>query len=220
MVGLKICGVTRAEDLRRCIELGVDAIGLNLWPGSRRHLSLDAAEAMLRAADVRTGSDESPTRVGVFVDAALAEVEAAVKRLGLALIQPHGDAPVEPYAALAAGLGVGWIWVIRGTPALSTLRVPSPAPSWILLDAAVPGYGGVGVRTDWAWAREAVQHLAAIPVWLAGGVTPENAAAAIAEVRPAGLDVASGSERAGATRGEKDPAKIAALVDICRAAGL
>ncbi|MCA9700223.1 MAG: hypothetical protein KC431_22045, partial [Myxococcales bacterium] len=116
MVGLKICGVTRAEDLRRCIELGVDAIGLNLWPGSRRHLSLDAAETMLRSADVQIDSDESPTRVGVFVDAALAEVEAAVERLGLALIQPHGDAPVEPYAALAAGLGVGWIWVIRGTP--------------------------------------------------------------------------------------------------------
>lgn len=210
-VALKICGVTRAEDLERCAALGVDAIGLNLWPRSRRALDLAAAAAL-----VDRWPAGGPEKIGVFVDPDEDELLAAHRRLGLDLVQPHGDAPIERYAAL----GLPYVWVIRGAPALDTLAIPTPAPARILLDAAVPGYGGVGVRTDWAWAREAVQHLAPIPVWLAGGLTPENAAAAIAEVRPAGLDVASGSERAGAQRGEKDPEKIAALVDICRAAGL
>ncbi|MEZ4454544.1 MAG: hypothetical protein R3B09_34145 [Nannocystaceae bacterium] len=143
------------------------------------------------------------------------EVDALLEahaRLGLDLVQLHGDAPIARYAAL----GIPYVWVIRGTPDLDALPLVDPAPTRILLDAAVPGFGGVGVRTDWAWARAAVRRLAPAPVWLAGGITPENAAAAIAEVDPAGLDVASGSERAGATRGEKDREKIAALIAACR----
>lgn len=82
----------------------------------------------------------------------------------------------------------------------------------------MPGYGGAGQTTDWSWARAAVQRLSpAAPVWLAGGITPDNAAAAISAVAPAGLDVASGAEAADARRGEKDRARIAALLAACRA---
>ncbi len=222
--GLKICGLTRVEDLHTCMRTGVDAVGINLWPGSKRYCAVEDARAMFAAADLDESGSKSgsgvrgrPARVGVFVDAPLAEVEIAVRALDLALIQPHGDAPVAPYAALAGRLGVGWVWVVRGTPDLATLELPSPAPAWVLLDAAVPGFGGAGRRTDWTWAARAVRALAPAQVWLAGGIHPDNAAEALGQVLPAGLDVASGAEIPGAARGEKQASAIASLVETCHA---
>lgn len=212
-VGLKICGVTHPDDVDACLAHGVDAIGLNLWPGSKRALTLEAAEAIARRAhDGSSGAEDCrPLLVGVVVDARDDEVRLAFERLQLDLVQPHGDAPVEHVAAL----GLPYVWVVRGTPPLASLRVPDPAPAWILLDAHVPGYGGQGTTTDWSWATDAVRALAPIPVWLAGGITPDNAAQAIRRVAPAGLDVASGAERPGDPR-RKDPAAIAALASICK----
>jgi len=204
---LKVCGVTRGEDVDLCAELGVDAIGLNLWSGSRRYLSIEDARSLTCA-----WPSSGPEKIGVFVDADVDEVRRAFERLDLDMIQPHGERPICDYA----GLGIPYVWVIRGTPELDSLVLPSPAPARILLDAAVAGFGGAGVTTDWAWARRALTILAPHEVWLAGGLTPDNAAQALTTVRPAGLDVASGSEREGARRGEKDRDKIAALVDICR----
>lgn len=206
-VKLKVCGVTRPEDLAACVELGVDAVGINLWAGSRRGLTLTEAVALVQA--VRP--PPALARIGVFVDPSGDEVRRAVEALALDLVQIVGAR--EP-----AGPGLPRVWVIRGTPPLAELRPPAPPPARVLLDAAVPGFGGAGQTTDWTWARAAVQHLAPLEVWLAGGITPGNAAAAIAQVRPAGLDVASGSELPGARRGEKDRAAIAALVAACRAA--
>lgn len=208
---LKVCGVTRAEDVDLCAALGVDAVGLNLWSGSRRYLSPADAEALVRGWPA-----DGPEKIGVFVDLPPAEVRSLAGRLELDMIQPHGERPIADYA----GLGIPYIWVIRGTPALEELRVPDPPPARILLDAAVAGFGGAGVKTDWVWARAARERLAPHEVWLAGGITTANAAAALAAVGPAGLDVASGSEREGARRGEKDRDKIAALVDICHRVGL
>lgn len=203
---LKICGVTRPEDLECCARLGVDSVGLNLWSGSRRGLTLARAEALVRAAPA-----PGLERVGVFVDPAPGEVERAHAALGLDLVQVVGDAPFEPPP------GVAWTWVIRGTPDLATLAIPARAPGRILLDAAVAGWGGAGEPTDWTWARAAVEALSTIaPVWLAGGITPENAAAALAAVGPAGLDVASGAEVATLRDGTKDHARIAALLHACR----
>lgn len=204
---LKICGVTRAVDLAACVELGVDAVGINLWSGSRRGLSLAEASTLLRAAmPVRGG----PELVGVFVNPGREDLLRAYETLGLDLVQvisddPHAPPPVMPYT-----------WVIRGTPPLASLVLPSPPPVRVLLDAAVAGYGGAGQTTDWGWARAASRGFTA-PVWLAGGITPENAAAALAAVGPQGLDVASGSELPGASRGEKDRVKVAALLAVCRA---
>lgn len=202
---LKVCGVTRPEDLAACVELGVDAVGINLWAGSRRGLSLVEAEALIAA--VRP--PRTLERVGVFVDPSEDEVRRAAEALELDLVQIVGRE--------VAGFGLPYLWVVRGTPPLSELRPPTPGPRRALLDAAVPGFGGAGQTTDWAWAAQAVQQLAALEVWLAGGITPANAAAAIEQVRPAGLDVASGTELPGARRGEKDRAAIAALLAICRA---
>jgi phosphoribosylanthranilate isomerase len=203
-VGLKICGVTRPEDLAACRALGVDAVGINLWSGSRRGLSLAEAEALLRST-----STDGLERIGVFVDPTVDEVCEAHARLKLDMVQVVG----APYVPLP---GIRWMWVIRGTPELNGLAPPSP-PDRILLDAAVPGYGGAGQTTDWRWARAAALRLSSIaPVWLAGGITPDNAALAIAAVRPAGLDVASGAEPPGSLRGAKDHDRIAALVAACQ----
>ncbi len=205
-IKLKICGVTRPEDLAACAELGVDAVGINLWSGSRRGLTLAQAQQLLR--DV---SHDGLELVGVFVNPTADEVQRAHEILGLDLVQVIRDAPGPPPS-------LPHMHVIRGTPALDELLIPDPAPARFLLDAAVPGYGGAGQTTDWTWARAAALHLAsAAPVWLAGGITPDNAAAAILAVAPAGLDVASGAELPGAPRGEKDRVRIAALLAACRA---
>lgn len=208
-VALKICGVTHPDDVDACLAHGVEAIGLNLWPGSKRALTLDAARSLARRARERAGARRLRL-VGVFVDASPEDTRRAFEALGLDLVQPHGDDPVERTAAL----GLPYVWVIRGTPSLAGLRVPTPAPAWALLDAHVAGYGGQGAITDWAWAAAAVKALAPLPVWLAGGITPHNAAAALHTVGPAGLDVASGAERPGDPR-RKDHAAIAALAAIC-----
>ncbi|MBA3549941.1 MAG: phosphoribosylanthranilate isomerase [Nannocystis sp.] len=204
---LKICGVTQAVDLAACVELGVDAVGINLWSGSRRGLSLAEAAALLRAAMPARGG---PERIGVFVNPGRDELQRAYETLELDLVQVISDDPQPSPPALP------YTWVIRGTPSLASLVLPSPGPARVLLDAAVAGYGGAGQTTDWVWARAALPWFAA-PVWLAGGITPENAAAALAAVGPRGLDVASGSELSGAGRGEKDHAKISALLAACRA---
>jgi phosphoribosylanthranilate isomerase len=204
---LKICGVTRRDDLAACIALGVDSVGINLWSGSRRGLSLADAASLLRDAMPARGG---PELVGVFVNPSADELQRAFEVLKLDLVQvihddPDAEVPTLPFT-----------WVIRGAPPLASLRPPSRAPTRVLLDAVAPGYGGAGLVTDWAWAAAAVPHFA-VPVWLAGGITPANAAAALAAVGPAGLDVASGAELAGASRGEKDRDKIAALLAVCRA---
>jgi phosphoribosylanthranilate isomerase len=201
---LKVCGVTRPADLAACVELGVDAVGINLWMGSRRGLTLDAARALID--EVRPS--KSLERVGVFVSPSEQEVRRAVDELELDAVQIVGE--VEEL-----GFGFSYLWVVRGTP--GELTVPTPAPRRVLLDAAVPGYGGAGQTTDWQWAARTVRELAPHEVWLAGGITPANAAAALRQVRPAGLDIASGTELPGAQRGEKDRAAIAALLAICRA---
>jgi phosphoribosylanthranilate isomerase len=185
----------------------VDAIGINLWSGSSRGLTLVAAQEMLARAGPGTAR-----RVGVFVDPEPEFVSRAVDLLGLDFVQPHGDRPATDYAKL----GCPYIWVIRGTPELETLEVPDPAPRWAILDAASERFGGEGRLTDWTWARRAVEHLAPLPVWLAGGIRPNNAAKALADVAPAGLDVASGAEMVGARRGQKDVQNIQRLLELCR----
>ncbi|MEX1363565.1 MAG: phosphoribosylanthranilate isomerase [Nannocystaceae bacterium] len=211
---LKICGVTHLDDIDACVEHRVDAIGLNLWPGSKRAVTLEQARPLADRARRGDDVDARPQVIGVFVDPRVDEIRRAAEVLRLDAVQLHGDAPPQRYAEL----GLPWVWVVRGTPSLSSLAVPAPAPAWILLDAHVAGYGGRGVTTDWSWARAAVEHFANAPVWLAGGITPDNAASALQQVRPCGLDVASGAERSGDPR-RKDPAKIAALALICNNGG-
>jgi phosphoribosylanthranilate isomerase len=200
---VKICGLTRAEDVRTCVEAGVDAVGFNFWPQSKRYLTLDAAERL--AANVPA----HVLRVGVFVRAPPLEVRAAVERARLNVVQLHGDEDPQEYTGVGAPL-----WqVVRISGRESLPGMPSRAAAAVLLDAHVEGQGGSGRRFDWAlvpWVRAWL-----LPVWLAGGLTPENVGDAIRRAAPDGVDVASGVESA---PGIKDPARVAAFVAAVRAA--
>jgi len=202
---LKICGVTLAEDAMRLAELGVDALGANFWPHSKRYLAPERA-GFLKEVEGRI------LRVGVFVNADL-KLPARLFREGLIdVVQLHGDETPDDVVRLKEA-GIPVIKAL-GVRALADLqRAHEFQADSILLDAHAPGvYGGTGETIDWTLARRFVEENPELPVILAGGITPDNAATAIAAVQPAALDVASGAEE---SPGVKDFAKVEALLAAC-----
>jgi phosphoribosylanthranilate isomerase len=197
-VFVKICGITRVADALAAEEAGADAIGLNFWPGSKRHVTPDAAAAIVRELP------PALRRFGVFVNPTADEVSRAFDAGLIDIAQLHGNETV----AFCAQLGRPWMKALR-------LRDLGQLDGWksdlVLVDADAPGYGGSGVTADWSLARAAAQSRRVI---LAGGLRPDNVAAAIAAVWPFGVDVASGVESA---PGMKDARKIAAFVAAARA---
>jgi len=202
---IKICGITRADDALAASALGVSAIGLNLWPKSKRHVSLEAAEAIARAVP------KGVLKVGVFVNATEADIRRAESACGLDLVQFHGDE--SPAFCAPWGNRVIRAFRLRSDAdlvALNDYRFARMA----LVDAAVEGtYGGTGSTADWSLARKA--SASGIPILLAGGLTPENVADALRAAQPAGIDVAGGVESA---PGIKDRAKLRAFVAAATAA--
>ncbi len=204
-VRVKICGITRREDALRAVELGVDALGFVFWPKSPRAITPD------QAAEITAALPPFVTRVGVFVDPPLDQIQKIVETVGLDAVQLHGSESPEFCAA------VRWARVIkafriRDRASLETL--PHYRTSAWLLDAfheAAPG--GTGRRFDWTLAQEAVAL--GRPVILAGGLTPENISEAILQVRPYGVDVSSGVEEA---PGRKDPERMARFLAAVRTA--
>jgi phosphoribosylanthranilate isomerase len=190
---VKICGITRPEDAAAAEEAGADWIGLNFWPGSKRRVSVEVAKA------IRTRLP----KIGVFVNAPLEEIRRIAGEIGLDRIQLHGDEPTDFWTGPPPALRV-----VRGVDRLTA------GDELVLLDAATPGYGGAGEALDWNAVRAAVERTGR-RIILAGGLTPANVASAIAIVRPAGVDVASGVESA---PGVKDPDKIRAFVRAARGA--
>lgn len=205
---LKICGVTRRLDALALEGAGVDAIGVNFWPKSKRHVAPDDAAWLGELAG-------KLLRVGVFVNQPV-ELSLALWRDGLIdVIQLHGDeGEAEHRNLIAAGAPFFQALAIRpdGSP---TPPMPAGACA-VLLDAHAPGvYGGTGVVIDWHAARALRDAHPQMPVILAGGITAGNASAAIAAVRPAALDTASGVESA---PGIKDLEKSTRLIAAVRSA--
>lgn len=213
---VKICGVRRAEHALAAAAAGADMLGLVFAP-SRRQLSV--AEAVALAAAVRAAPGPRPLLVGLFVNAAPAELLAVAEAVGLDLVQLSGDEP--PAHAQAIPLPILKAVRMDGSPAeqgwLALARQHAAAPGplgrvTLLVDAHVPGaYGGTGVVADWTRAAALARDT---PLLLAGGLNPENVAAAIRAVRPLGVDVSSGVE----TAGVKDSVKIEAFLGSARAA--
>lgn len=202
---VKICGITRIEDAVRAVELGVDWIGLNFVPASPRRVDRAQARAIARAVAGEVGL------AGVFADAPLAQVEDLLAEVGLDLAQLHGDEPAGDLESLAARGRL--LRVFRGVPEQSAVDA-SPAATIFLVDAAhVLLRGGTG--ESWDWRRVAGLRFPS-PLLVAGGIRPDNVAAALAASGAAGVDVASGVESA---PGIKDPGKMESLVmEVRRAA--
>lgn len=199
---LKVCGVTTAEDARKLVEHRVPALGVNFWPSSKRYIAPDLASTFL------TELEGKIVRVGVFVNA---EHEIPLQLLKDGIIdiaQFHGDELPE-YTAPFRAAGYPFIKAIGVKNSDSLIHIGDYGATAILLDAHAPGvYGGTGDAFDWNLAKKVISDYPNLPILLAGGITPINAESAAHDVRPAALDVASGSESA---PGIKDFEKIKAL---------
>jgi phosphoribosylanthranilate isomerase len=201
-VKVKICGITRPEDAREAARLGADAIGVNLWPRSKRRVDPAAARAIVEAVP------PGVTVFAVFVDPTREALGAAMATSGAAVAQLHGDEP----PALCMGHPFPVVKAIRVKDSQALAALASYEVSAFLLDADAVGYGGSGKKFDWTIAAEAA---ASVPTWLAGGLTPENVAEAVRLVRPLGVDVASGVESA---PGVKDHDKLARFIAAAKGA--
>lgn len=203
-VQVKICGITSVPDALAAAAAGADLIGLMLYEHSPRCVSLDLA------AEIASQIPPSVARVGVFVNPDRELVAEAIARCGLNLVQFHGDEP--PEFCTQFGLMSMKAFRVRDEESLKALTA-YPTDAW-LLDAFTPGQlGGTGERFDWDLAVAAGQF--GRPIFLAGGLTPENVAGAVRRVRPFGVDVSSGVEFA---PGRKDAAKVHAFIAAAKAA--
>lgn len=200
---IKICGITRLEDAQVAIAAGATLLGFNFYPRSPRYLSSAAARAIIEQLP------PAIAKVGVFVNLPPAEVDAIARAAGLTQVQLHGHEPAGDFAALAAWQPIR-VLALR-TPA-DLAQVPALPAAGLLIDTPTVDYGGSGRTGDWALARQAA---ALRPLFLAGGLRPENVAAAVHAVRPDGVDVSSGVET---SPGVKDHARVRAFVAAALAA--
>lgn len=198
---IKICGITRTEDLQAVLAAGVDAIGLVFYPPSPRYVAPEAARLLAQAVPPFV------SRVGLFVNAEPQDVRETLAAVPLDVLQFHGDED----AAYCAQFGRPYLKAARMRPGLDLLefaRCHAGAQA-LLLDAFVEGFGGAGQRFDWSLIPP---HLP-LPIVLSGGLAAGNVREAVTTVRPWAVDVSSGVEVAGvANKGIKDAEKINAFV--------
>ncbi|HEY2981958.1 MAG TPA: phosphoribosylanthranilate isomerase [Anaerolineales bacterium] len=208
MTIIKICGIRTLTDALAAIEAGADYLGFNFYRQSPRYIAPQDCAAI--TALLKKEHPEARL-VGVYVNSSEAEINAIMESCSLDLAQLHGDES----AAFRASVGERAFKALRGAPngaVESFARAAAPA---FLLDAAHKGaYGGTGTTTDWAAAAVLAKRY---PLFLAGGLNPENVGAAVRQVRPWGVDVASGVE---SSPGEKDAGKMRTFVAAVRSAAI
>ena len=204
---IKFCGLTRAEDALLAAELGVDFAGFIGVPGSPRHTSAEAAQAiaLLLPTSIRT--------VALFQNAEPATIAQRLRQFRPALLQFHGrESP-----AFCAGFGLPWIKAVpMGEPQVYADWEHDFAQATALLADSHTTAGGGGTGHRFEWDQLPPPAARRLPLMLAGGLTPETVGEAIRRVRPWAVDVSSGIE--GATKGIKDHRKMRAFVEAVRAA--
>lgn len=196
---VKICGITRLEDAHAAIDAGAAALGFVFWKGSPRFVD------PYRARQIASALPPLVLAIGVFVDQPAEYVAGVANLARLSAVQLHGDETM----AYAASLGRPVIKAaVPGNPAIDRW----PPSVTILLDASDPvRKGGTGTPIDWDLAAPVAARR---QVLLAGGLTPENVAAAVSRVRPFGIDVSSGVEQ---SPGVKDHQRLRALFEAIHA---
>lgn len=203
---LKICGVRNEADAQGLMDLGVDAVGFNFWPKSKRYLDPNEA-AWLKNLGGKI------LRVGVFVNQPSELSLRLISEGMIDVVQLHGDEDPET-AAVFSNAGIRVIKAIGVKTPADIERAGEFEVDAMLLDAHAPSvFGGTGETFDWSLALDFKNRFPNTAMILAGGITPQNAAMAIAQVRPAALDIASGAE---VSPGVKDFTKVQQLLDACR----
>ena len=204
---IKMCGLTRLEDVEAAVDAGADAIGLVFYPPSPRYVDWATAAMLARAVPPFI------TIVGLFVNAEPAQVRQTLAAVPIHLLQFHGDED----EAYCRQFDRPYVKAARVKPGMDLVQYAGAFPSAqaILLDAFVDGYGGGGKVFDWSLVPKALKT----PIILSGGLDAGNVADAIVRVRPAAVDVSSGVELNDGAKGIKDAAKIRAFVAAVRAAG-
>ena len=211
---IKICGITREEDLRAACHAGADALGFVFYPKSPRYLTPERFAALGPLLPPYVSS------VALFVNASVEEATAVVDAAPVALLQFHGDETAEECARIAAAVKRPFVRAFRVKPDTApnellecelAYRAASPWFTGLLLDTHVDAYGGAGKVFDWS----VIPKELAPRVVLSGGLSVQNAIEAVARVRPWAVDISSGVE---ASRGIKDARKIAGFVAAVRAA--
>lgn len=208
MTRVKICGITNVADALAACEAGADMLGLNFYPQSPRFVSIE------KGAEIRAEIPIAVQVFGVFVNASAAEVMQTVRDLKLDAVQLHGDEDRAMVSEIACAALVFKALRVGADFSAATLE-NYPEASGFLFDAADvrPGqYGGTGRLSDWGVAQQAARSYKII---LAGGLNAGNVAAAILQVRPYGVDVASGVESA---PGSKDPGQVREFIREARRA--
>jgi phosphoribosylanthranilate isomerase len=198
MFSIKICGITSVADGVASARAGADAVGLNFHAASPRCVSIDTA------AQIARNLPNSVARVGVFVNDSAERILQIVERVGLDWIQLHGDEPAEFTFFLrsrTSGVRIAKAFRLEGAETaaigayLAKCRQAALPLDALLVDAHRPGlYGGTGETVDWGTLSPPRGWALDTPLILAGGLHPDNIALAIAKVRPAAVDVASGVE--------------------------
>jgi phosphoribosylanthranilate isomerase len=209
---IKICGNTSIEDAVMAAEAGADALGFVFAPSPRR----------VGIAQVKAIVNSLPAlieKIGVFVDCAADQIEAAVQSCGLTGIQLQWDVEPELSAELRNRLGPGTriLRVVHFGPQAAVHRAfQDTNVDGLLVDSRTAiAVGGTGIPFDWDSSRELFRDPARRMV-VAGGLTPVNVSAAIGKLRPWGVDVVSGVE---SEPGRKDPEKVRSFISAARSAG-
>lgn len=211
---VKICGVTREQDLQVAIQAGADALGFVFYPPSPRYLTPEAAAPLIAAMPPFV------TSVGLFVNASLEELRAVIKLAPIQLLQFHGDESAQECHRLASAVNRPFIRAFRVKPDTSAAdlleceaeyRAASPLFQGLLLDTFVDSFGGSGKVFDWSLIPKEL----APRVVLSGGLSVQNATDAVVRVRPFAVDISSGVEL---SKGVKDAAKVQAFVQAVRLA--
>ena len=194
---IKICGLTREEDVRAAVNAGADAIGFVFYPPSPRFVPFE------RAAQLARLIPPFVTTVGLFVEPGRDFVAAALQTVPLQVLQFHGDET----EADCLGFGLPYIKAARMRQGLDLLKYAAsfPGAQGLLLDAFVEGYGGGGETFDWSLIPDRLP----MPLILSGGLNAANVGEAVRRVQPWAVDVSSGVESA---KGIKDAALITDFV--------
>lgn len=200
---IKICGLTRPEDVDAAVAAGADAIGFVFYPKSPRYVTPEQAVALVRRLPPFVMA------VGLFVNETPARLAASLEQVPLNLLQFHGDeSPAD-----CSCWGRPYIRAARVQPGLDLVQYATDfgGARALLLDAFVEGYGGGGHVFDWRLIPPQLD----LPVILSGGLNPDNVGDAVRRVRPVAVDVSSGVE---AAKGIKDHQRMADFVAAVRAA--